>query len=77
MPRSALRIAFEMSARRISTRQLRIAGGMALAEFHLGHRLSFGLNLFTVESDLILPFSQRVEAACPPADSDAGRLFSF
>jgi hypothetical protein len=47
--------------------QFYLAGGTALAEFYLGHRLSFDLDLFTAESDLILPFSYQVEAACPPS----------
>jgi len=47
--------------------QFYLAGGTALAEFYLGHRLSFDLDLFTAEPDLILPFSYQVEAACPPA----------
>jgi hypothetical protein len=57
--------------------QFYLAGGTALAEFYLGHRLSFGLTWFTAESDLILTFSQRVEAACPLANLDADQLFSF
>lgn len=44
-----------------------LAGGTALAEFYLGHRLSFDLDLFTAVPDLILPFSHQVEAACPAA----------
>jgi hypothetical protein len=40
-----------------------LTGGMALAEYYLGHRLSFDLGLFTSETDLILPFSYRVEQA--------------
>lgn len=39
-----------------------LTGGTALAEFYLGHRLSFDLDFFTVEEALILPFSHRVEA---------------
>jgi hypothetical protein len=44
-----------------------LAGGTALAEFYLGHRLSYDLDLFTAELDLILPFSHQVEAASPPS----------
>jgi hypothetical protein len=40
-----------------------LAGGTALAEFYLGHRLSFDLDLFTGETDLVLPFSYRIEAS--------------
>ena len=42
-----------------------LAGGTGLAQFYLGHRLSFDLDFFTGEADLILPFSYQVEAACP------------
>ncbi len=40
-----------------------LTGGTALAEYYLGHRLSYDLDLFTSETDLILPFSYRVEQA--------------
>lgn len=46
--------------------QFYLAGGTALAEFYLGHRLSFDLDLFTAQADLILPVSYQVEAICPP-----------
>jgi hypothetical protein len=39
-----------------------LAGGTALAEFYLGHRLSFDLDFFTPEADLILPVSRQIEA---------------
>lgn len=39
-----------------------LTGGTALAEFYLGHRLSFDLDLFTSQEALILPFSYQVEA---------------
>jgi hypothetical protein len=45
--------------------QFYLAGGTALAEFYLGHRLSFDLDLFTAQADLILPVSYQVEALCP------------
>jgi hypothetical protein len=45
--------------------QFYLAGGTALAEFYLGHRLSLDLDLFTVQADLILPVSYQVEAICP------------
>lgn len=41
-----------------------LTGGTALSEFYLGHRLSFDLDFFTAEAELILPFSHQIEAAC-------------
>jgi len=38
-----------------------LTGGTALAEFYLGHRRSFDLDLFTVEQGLIIPFSRMNE----------------
>ncbi len=38
-----------------------LTGGTALAEFYLGHRKSYDLDLFTAESGLILPFSRLAE----------------
>jgi len=38
-----------------------LTGGTALAEFYLGHRKSFDLDLFTSESGLIPPFSRVAE----------------
>ena len=38
-----------------------LTGGTALAEFFLGHRISFDLDLFTSEEGLILPFAQSME----------------
>ncbi len=38
-----------------------LTGGTALAEFYLGHRFSFDLDLFTAEAALILPLSYQVE----------------
>jgi len=43
-----------------------LTGGTCLAEFYLGHRLSYDLDLFTSEADLILPVSYQVEVASPP-----------
>jgi predicted nucleotidyltransferase component of viral defense system len=37
-----------------------LTGGTALAEFYLGHRKSYDLDLFTAEEGLILPFSRIV-----------------
>ncbi len=39
-----------------------LAGGTALAEYYLGHRLSFDLDFFTAEGPLILPQSYLIEA---------------
>lgn len=38
-----------------------LTGGSALAEFYLGHRRSFDLDMFTSEKELILPFSRTLE----------------
>lgn len=38
-----------------------LTGGTALAEFFLGHRRSYDLDLFSAEKDLIIPFSRSVE----------------
>lgn len=38
-----------------------LTGGTALAEFYLGHRRSYDLDIFTAEQGLILPFSRIVE----------------
>jgi len=42
-----------------------LTGGTCLAEFYLGHRLSFDLDFFTGEGDVILPFSYQMETICP------------
>jgi hypothetical protein len=41
--------------------QFYLAGGTALAEYYLGHRLSFDLDFFTQESSLVLPHSYQIE----------------
>ena len=38
-----------------------LTGGTALAEFYLGHRRSFDLDLFTTEPGVIVPFSRIAE----------------
>jgi hypothetical protein len=38
-----------------------LTGGTALAEFHLGHRRSYDLDLFTTEAGLAIPFSRTLE----------------
>lgn len=44
--------------------QFYLAGGTALAEYYLGHRLSFDLDYFTGTENLILPASYQIENAC-------------
>jgi len=58
--------------------QFYLTGGTALAEFYLGHRLSYDLDLFTSEANLILPFSYRVEQAIQRAGMQVaiGRRFA-
>jgi hypothetical protein len=38
-----------------------LTGGTALAEFYLGHRRSYDLDIFTAEEGLVLPFSRIAE----------------
>ena len=38
-----------------------LTGGTALSEFYLGHRLSYDLDFFTPEIDLISPFSEAMQ----------------
>jgi hypothetical protein len=45
--------------------QFYLTGGTALAEFYLGHRLSFDVDLFTGEQELILPVSYQMETLAP------------
>ena len=40
--------------------QFYLAGGTALAEYYLGHRLSFDLDFFTAEAPLILRYPIRL-----------------
>jgi hypothetical protein len=49
-------------------KQFYLTGGTALAEYFLGHRLSYDLDFFTSQSDLILPFSFQVEKAAQAAN---------
>ena len=44
-----------------------LTGGTALAEYYLAHRLSYDLDIFTSEADLILPFSYQVEQVAQQA----------
>ena len=45
-----------------------LTGGTVLAEFYLGHRLSFDLDFFTAEDALILPVSYQIEVVAPRYD---------
>ncbi len=47
--------------------QFYLAGGTALAGFYLGHRLSFDLDLFTGEENLVRPVAARFEMALQDA----------
>lgn len=38
-----------------------LSDGTALAEYYLGHRISYDLDLFTSQPDLVIPFSYQVE----------------
>jgi len=44
--------------------QFYLAGDTALAEYYLGHRLSFDLDYFTGIENLVLPMSHQIENAC-------------
>lgn len=44
--------------------QFYLAGGTALGEYYLGHRLSFDLDYFTGTENLVLPTSYQIESAC-------------
>lgn len=44
--------------------QFYLTGGTALAEYYLGHRLSFDLDMFTGQADLVVPTSYRLEQGC-------------
>jgi len=57
-----------------------LTGGTALAEFYLGHRLSFDLDLFTHEESLIVPTSYLIEKNATESQIDitvARRFASF
>lgn len=45
-----------------------LTGGTALSEFYLGHRLSFDIDLFTSDQELILPISYQIEESCASSD---------
>ncbi|NOH01031.1 MAG: nucleotidyl transferase AbiEii/AbiGii toxin family protein [Chloroflexi bacterium] len=44
--------------------QFYLAGGTALSEYYLGHRLSFDLDYFTGTENLIIPLSYQIESTC-------------
>lgn len=44
--------------------QFYLAGGTALSEYYLGHRLSFDLDYFTGAENLVIPLSYQIETAC-------------
>lgn len=44
--------------------QFYLAGGTALSEYYLGHRLSFDLDYFTGTENLVIPLSYQIETAC-------------
>ncbi|MBI3167290.1 MAG: nucleotidyl transferase AbiEii/AbiGii toxin family protein [Chloroflexi bacterium] len=44
--------------------QFYLAGGTALSEYYLGHRLSFDLDYFTGTENLVVPLSYQIESAC-------------
>ncbi len=44
--------------------QFYLTGGTALAEFYLGHRLSFDLDLFTGQAELVTPLAYELERRC-------------
>ena len=54
-----------------------LTGGTALAEYYLGHRLSYDLDLFTSEADLIIPFSYQVERAAQAASMEVDVVRRF
>jgi len=41
-----------------------LTGGTPLAEYYLGHRISFDLDIFTAEPELVLPVSFQVQEMC-------------
>jgi predicted nucleotidyltransferase component of viral defense system len=44
--------------------QFYLTGGTALAEYYYGHRLSYDLDFFTGQTDLVLPISYLIEKRC-------------
>jgi hypothetical protein len=54
-----------------------LTGGTALAEFYLGHRISYDLDFFTSEEALIVPFSRQVTALRSSYDFDVSVMRRF
>lgn len=54
-----------------------LTGGTALAEYYFAHRLSYDLDLFTSDADLIVPFSYRVEQVARSAGMEVGVIRRF
>jgi predicted nucleotidyltransferase component of viral defense system len=54
-----------------------LTGGTALAEYYLGHRLSYDLDLFTSQTDLIMPLSYQVEHAAAQAGFEVSIVRRF
>lgn len=44
--------------------QFYLAGGTALSEYYLGHRLSYDLDIFTGTDGLVQPISFQIEKVC-------------
>ena len=66
---SDIQIAFlELFAGLPDQDQFYLTKGTALSEYYLGHRLSYDLDLFTSQSDLIIPFSFQIERAAKAAN---------
>ena len=57
--------------------QFYLTGGTALAEFYLGHRISYDLDFFTSEEALIVPFSHQVAALSTRYDFDVSVVRRF
>jgi hypothetical protein len=54
-----------------------LTGGTALAEFYLGHRLSYDLDFFTSEDGLILPFSEAMQAGLKKGEFSVNAVRRF
>jgi hypothetical protein len=54
--------------------QLFLAGGTALAEYYLGHRISRDVDIFTGVDGLVLPLSHQVEMTAPEFDLNVSVL---
>ena len=54
-----------------------LTGGTALTEYYLGHRLSFDLDLFTSDQELILPTSYQIEELFPASGLEIAVIRRF